>query len=60
MYDVGEKIVIKESLKQGTVHEINEGMVQIECEDGSLVWVQLTEVAKLLLDEAPEGNFLQD
>ena len=60
MYDIGEKVVIKESLKQGTINEINEGMVQIECEDGSLTWVQLSEVAKLLLDEAPEGNFLQD
>ena len=60
MYNIGEKVVIKESLKQGTVHEINEGMVQVECEDGSLTWVQVNEVAKLLLDEAPKGTFLQD
>ena len=60
MYDVGEKVVMKESLRQGTVHEVKEGMVQVECEDGSLTWVQINEVAKLLLDEAPKGNFLQD
>ena len=60
MYDVGEKVVMKESLRQGTVHEVKEGMVQVECEDDSLTWVQINEVAKLLLDEAPKGNFLQD
>jgi len=60
MYDVGEKVVIKESMKQGKVHEIKEGMIQVECEDGSMTWVQVNEVAKLLLDDAPQGNFLQD
>ena len=60
MYDVGEKVVIKESLKQGVISEVNEDKIRVTCEDGSSNWVSNEEVAKLLLDEAPEGNFIQD
>ena len=62
MYEVGEKIVIKESMKLGKVQEVGDGggMVHIECEDGTRTWVMVSEVAKFLLDEAPKGNFLQD
>tara|TARA_R110000824_G_scaffold129051_2_gene290220 strand:- start:3049 stop:3231 length:183 start_codon:yes stop_codon:yes gene_type:complete len=60
MYDVGEKVVIKESLKQGVISEVNEDNIRVTCEDGSSSWVRNEEVAKLLLDEAPKGNFLQD
>ena len=60
MYDVGEKVVIKESMKQGVISEVNEDKVRITCEDGSSNWVSTEQVAKLLLDDAPQGNFLQD
>ncbi len=60
MYDVGEKVVIKESLKQGVISEVNEDKIRVTCEDGSSVMVNNEQVAKLLLDEAPKGNFLQD
>ncbi len=60
MYDVGEKVVIKESLKQGVISEVNEDKIRVTCEDGSSNWVNNEQVAKLLLDEAPNGNFLQD
>jgi len=62
MYNLGEKVVIKESLKQGTVSdmEIDENKIQIRCEDGSAQWMEVNDVAKLLLDDAPEGNFIQD
>ena len=60
MYDVGEKVVIKESLKQGVISEVNEDKIRVTCEDGSSNWVSNEEVAKLLLDEAPEGNVIQD
>ena len=60
MYDIGEKVVIKESLKQGVISEVNEDKIRVTCEDGSSNWVSNEEVAKLLLDEAPEGNFIQD
>ena len=62
MYDVGEKVVIKESMKQGVVSGVNEEnqKVEIRYEDGSSQWVDLSSVAKLLLDDAPQGNFLQD
>ena len=60
MYDVGEKVVIKESLKQGVISEVNEDKIRVTCEDGSSNWVSNEQVAKLLLDDAPQGNFLQD
>ncbi len=60
MYDVGEKVVIKESMKQGVISEVNEDKIRVTCEDGSSDWIDNGQVAKLLLDEAPKGNFLQD
>ena len=62
MYNIGESVVKKESHKQGTVLEIDEGhqKIEIRYEDGSSEWVDLDGVAKLLLDESPKGNFLQD
>ena len=62
MYNLGEIVVNKESFKQGTVSEIDEGhqKIEIRYEDGSSEWVDLEGVAKLLLDEGPKGNFIQD
>ena len=62
MYNVGEKVVIKESMRQGTVSQVDDDhqKVEIRYEDGSSQWVDLNNVAKLLLDEAPKGTFLQD
>mgnify|MGYP003640684536 FL=1 len=63
MYDIGENVVIKESLKQGTVSdvEIGENRIQIKCEDGSSQWMNIDDVSKLLLGhDTPKGTFIQD
>jgi len=58
MYSIGEMVVNRDSFKQGQVSQINESekKVQIQYEDGSTQWVDVSNVSKLLLEVDPRTN----
>jgi len=62
MYNVGEKVVNKESYKTGIITESKDSQVEIQYEDGSKEWVAESIINKFLLeiDPASDSVFLQD
>ena len=63
MYNIGEKVVNKESYKTGIIIESKDSQVEIRYEDGSKEWVAESVINKLLLEVDPAASdsvFLQD
>jgi hypothetical protein len=62
MYNVGEKIVNRESHKTGIIIESKDSNRFIQYDDGSKEWVTESVISKLLLevDPASDSVFLQD
>ena len=62
MYNVGEKVVNKESYKTGVVTESKNSQVEVHYDDGSKQWVDESVINKLLLetDPRPNSTFIQD
>ena len=61
MYNVGEKIVNRESHKTGVIIESKDSRVEVQYDDGSKEWVAESTISKLLLETDPtDSMFLQD
>ena len=61
MYNIGEKVVNRESYKIGIITESKDSKVEVQYNDGSKEWVAESVVGKLLLETDPTGStFLQD
>ena len=63
MYNVGEKVVNKESYKIGIITESKDSQVEVRYDDGSKEWVAESAISKLLLETDPsptDSIFLQD
>jgi|TARA_Y100001963_G_C6726538_1_gene421732 hypothetical protein len=60
MYNIGESVVHKDTWKQATVTEVEDQKMKIVYEDGSVDWVEESNVVKLLLDDGPSGNLLTE
>ena len=61
MYNIGEKVVNRESYKTGIITESKDSKVEVQYNDGSKEWVAESVVSKLLLETDPtDSTFLQD
>ena len=57
-YQNNEKVVITESLKMGTVTQVDESnkKVQIQLSDGTTTWHNYTDVKKMLIETEPNNT----
>jgi len=62
MYNVGEKVVNRESHKTGVIVESKDTQLEVQYDDGSKEWVVESAISKLLLETDPQSNsvFLQE
>tara|TARA_Y100001963_G_scaffold128554_1_gene182982 strand:- start:564 stop:758 length:195 start_codon:yes stop_codon:yes gene_type:complete len=57
-YQNNEKVVITESLKMGTVTQVDESnkKVQIQLSDGTTIWHNYADVKKMLIETEPDNT----
>ena len=55
-FQVGDCVVNPESLKMGTIIEVNEDKVRLEYTGGISEWVEIDKVKQLLIDESKSDD----
>lgn len=58
MYNIGENVIDRNSLKTGTIVNLNEEekTFEIKFDDGSTAWITEENVSKFLLETDPNPN----